>query len=297
MNIDNIIEEVDQNLEDIARVVLVKRIEEEQNHLFKLMQEQFFMELDSTSQHKPRWHQWGIIAHTRQFMKFYDNIVQEDLRRWNIFEKVNRHLSVKIDGIAKSKLIRLSILLHDIGKFKKNYKIDSNLRISYGFKNHELYSYQIIKGELFSLLSKEYGLSNNQIEYIAMCARYHFELGIIREVAKKSPRGYTIKFVHSHQFRDIILEAIPKIEDYRVEVGLLFLAVSYAKSDIEYRDRTDEDILYELKERKLNPRLIDSIKQIPINIEVAKEYYRIINHDSKRGNKEKLNIIEFDLIK
>jgi CRISPR/Cas system-associated endonuclease Cas3-HD len=276
MNIDTIVKEIDQNLEDIARVVLFKRIEEEKNPLFRLMQKQFFIELDSPSQHQPRWHQWGIITHTRQFLKFYDTLVQEDLKKWNISEKVNRHLSIQIDGIAKSKLIRLGILLHDIGKFQKNYKLNSNLKISAGFKDHELYSYQIIKGELFSLLAKEYKLSDRQIEYIAMCAKYHFELGIIREVAKKSPQGYTIEFVKSTQFRESIVKSIPKFGDYKVEVGVLFLADSYAKSNIEYRDRTDREILDELKNKQLNPKLIHSIKQIPINIEVAKRYFLIL---------------------
>ena len=276
MNIDTIVKEIDQNLEDIARVVLFKRIEEEKNPLFRLMQKQFFIELDSPSQHQPRWHQWGIITHTRQFLKFYDTLVQEDLKKWNISEKVNRHLSVQIDGITKSKLIRLGILLHDIGKFQKNYKLNSNLKISAGFKDHELYSYQIIKGELFSLLAKEYGLSNRQIEYIAMCAKYHFELGIIREVAKKSPQGYTIEFVKSTQFRESIVKSIPKFGDYKVEVGVLFLADSNAKSNKENRDRTDREILDELKNKQLNPKLIHSIKQIPINIEVAKRYFLIL---------------------
>jgi CRISPR/Cas system-associated endonuclease Cas3-HD len=276
MNIDTIVKEIDQNLEDIARVVLFKRIEEEKNPLFRLMQKQFFIELDSPSQHQQRWHQWGIITHTRQFLKFYDTLVQEDLKKWNISEKVNRHLSIQIDGIAKSKLIRLGILLHDIGKFQKNYKLNSNLKISAGFKDHELYSYQIIKGELFSLLAKEYKLSDRQIEYIAMCAKYHFELGIIREVAKKSPQGYTIEFVKSTQFRESIVKSIPKFGDYKVEVGVLFLADSYAKSNIEYRDRTDREILDELKNKQLNPKLIHSIKQIPINIEVAKRYFLIL---------------------
>jgi ribosomal protein S10 len=282
MNIDKIVKEIDQNLEDIARVVLFKRIEEEKNPLFRLMQKQFFIELDSPSQHQQRWHQWGIITHTRQFLKFYDTLVQEDLKKWNISEKVNRHLSVQIDGIAKSKLIRLGILLHDIGKFQKNYKLNSNLKISAGFKDHELYSYQIIKGELFSLLSKEYGLSDRQIEYIAMCAKYHFELGIIREVAKKSSQGYTIEFANSHKFREIVLDSIPKFGDYAIEIGVLFLADSYAKSDIEYRDRIDEEIIYELKERGLNPKLIDSIKQIPINIEVTTHYFKISLHTHNR---------------
>jgi hypothetical protein len=109
-----------------------------------------------------------------------------------------------------------------------------------------------------------------------MCAKYHFELGIIREVAKKLPQGYTIEFVKSTQFRESIVKSIPKFGDYKVEVGVLFLADSYAKSNIEYRDRTDREILDELKNKQLNPKLIHSIKQIPINIEVAKRYFLIL---------------------
>jgi len=275
MQIDKIIDEIDQNLEDIARFILSKKIENEENFLFKLMQKKFFINLDSPLEHHPKWHQWGIITHTRKFIKFYDTKVQKDLKEWNIYNRVQKHLSYKIDGISKAKLIYIGILFHDIGKFHKNYKMNPNLKIDINFKNHEIYSYNIIKNELFSLLSKNYGLSDNQIEYIAMCARYHFELGIVREFAKKSPQGYTIEFAKSDKFKKNIEKIIPNFKEYAIEVGLLFLADSYAKSDIEYLNRDDKDILKELKIRKLNSNLIHSIKQIPINIEIAREYFSL----------------------
>jgi len=276
MNIDQTIKEIEVNLETIAKDVVSKRIAEEKNSLFKKLQEQFLMELDSPLQHQPRWHQWGIVTHTRKFMQFYDLKVQEDLQKWGIYDEVRDHLLVEIDGIAKSKLIHIGILLHDIGKFQKNYLQLPNGEIRYGFREHERYSYEIIHGELFSFLHKTHHLTPAQIEYIAMCARYHFELGIVRDVAKRSPHGYTVEFAHSNRFREIVLDAISGFGEYGVEVGLLFLADSYAKSDIEYRDRTDQEIIQELRSKGLSILLIDTIKQVEINVEVAKEYFSIL---------------------
>jgi len=275
LSIDEIIDEVNTNLEDIARSVVSKEIDKETDSLIQQYKQQFFAELDSPEQHQPNWHQWGIITHTRNFMKMYDNEVKQYLKAWNRIEAIEEHLSEKIDGIYKSKLIYLGILLHDIGKYQKNYSKKLNWRVVYTFNAHEVYSQEIIQNDLYPLLHDYYGLTDKQIEYIAMCARYHFELGFIREIGKKSKYGYSAVFAKSQDFKDAVLDVLPSFEEYRIEAGVLFLADSYAKTDVAFKDRSDNEILEDLKYQDLNPKLIHAVKQKSVNLEVAKCYFDV----------------------
>jgi hypothetical protein len=276
IDIDEVILEINKNLEEIAKHVLAQEIEKESNALFRAYNYQFFREIDTPQQHQPRWHQWGIVTHTRKFIEMYDNEVKIHLEEWNREEVINQKLAETIDAVPKSKLLYIGILLHDIGKFQKNYTQRPNLTVFGGFKHHERYSQHIINNELYPLLHEHYGLSKKQIEYIGRCARYHFELGFVREWAKQSEQGYTLEFVHSKAFKKLILNRISDFQGYIVEVGILFLADSYAKTDIEYKNRSEEEILDELDTKGLERRLLASIQQKPINIEIVKEYFSIV---------------------
>lgn len=276
LSIDEIIDEVNTNLEDISRSIVSKEIDKETDSLIRQYKQQFFTELDSPEQHQPNWHQWGIITHTRNFMKMYDNEVKQYLKAWNRIEAIEEHLSKQIDGISKSKLIYLGILLHDIGKFQKNYSKKLNWRVIYTFNKHEVYSQEIIQNDLYPLLHDYYRLTDKQIEYIAMCARYHFELGFIREIGKKSKYGYSAAFAKSQEFKDTVLDALSSFEEYKIEVGVLFLADSYAKTDVTFEERTDNEILEDLKSQDLNPKLIHAVKQKSVNLEVVKCYFDVI---------------------
>jgi len=276
LSIDEIIDEVNTNLEDIARSVVSKEIDKETDSLILQYKQQFFTEIDSPKQHQPNWHQWGIITHTQNFMDMYDNEVKQYLKAWNRLEAIEEHLLEQIDGISKSKLIYLGILLHDIGKFRKNYSKKLNWRVIYTFSKHELYSQEIIQNDLYPLLHDYYGFTDKQIEYIAMCARYHFELGFIREVGKKSKYGYSAAFAKSQEFKDTVLDALPSFEEYKIEVGVLFLADSYAKTDVAFEDRTDKEILEDLKYQDLNPKLIHAVKQKSVNLEIVKSYFDVV---------------------
>jgi len=276
LSIDEIIAEINANLEDIAKSVMAHEIDQEEDALIRQHKQKFFIEIDSPEQHQPNWHQWGIITHTRNFMKMYDNEVKQYLRAWNRLEAIKEHLSEKIDGISKSKLIYLGILLHDIGKFRKNYSKKLSWRVIYTFNKHELYSQEIIQNDLYPLLHDHYRLTDKQIEYIGMCARYHFELGFIREIGKKSKYGYSAAFAKSQEFKDVVIDALPAFEAYKIEVGVLFLADSYAKTDVVFENRSDKEILEDLKYQDLNPKLIHAVKQKPVNLEIVKNYFDVI---------------------
>ena len=275
VDIDNIINEIDKNLENIAKKIVQKEINMEQDYLIRQEKEQFLSNLDSIEQHQPNWHQWGIITHTRNFIKMYNDEIKQYLKSWNLHNKIEKYMAKEIDGISKSKLINLAILLHDIGKFQKNYNIKNN-QVFYNFNKHEQYSKNIILGDLYFLLNKHYKLTDTQIEYIAMCAKYHFELGFIRAFAKESKYGYSIEYAKSVEFRENVFSMLSRFRDYKIEVGLLFLADSFAKTDIAYNNREDSEILKELKDRNLNVKLINAVKQKPINIEIAKSYLSVV---------------------
>jgi len=97
--------------------------------------------------------------------------------------------------------------------------------------------------------------------------------------------GYDLKFVHSGIFKKMVLGRIEKFEEYSLEVGLLFLADSYAKTDISSLDRTDDEILKELSEKRLNKKLLFAVKQRSINIEVSKVYFDIIDKMQRGVNR------------
>ena len=272
VDIDMIIAQIDRNLENIAHSVVLHEIEKEDDTLIRRHKEKFLEALDAPEQHQPNWHQWGIITHTRKFMQMYDNEVSAYLQLWEKEAAIEAHLSETIDDIPKGKLIYLGILLHDIGKFRKNYSKVLNMRVVYTFNRHEVYSQQIIQNDLYVLLHDLYGLTDRQIEYVAMCARYHFELGFIREIGKKSKHGYSAAFANSDTFKEAVYSALPSFEEYKIEVGVLFLADSCAKTDVAFEGRSDREIREELSTRKLNPKLIQAVKQKPVNIEVAKCY-------------------------
>ena len=82
-------------------------------------------------------------------------------------------------------------------------------------------------------------------------------------------------------FKNQVKEVFAKHEAYKTEVGLLFMADNLSKTDIIIEADTDEDIANkknwaedEITRRKLNPKLIKAVLQRPVNVAVAKEYFR-----------------------
>jgi len=271
--IEQIINEINLNLEDIAKSIVAKEIFIEKNNLIKLYKQQFFFEIDCNRQHKYNWHQWGIVTHSRACMSLYDNEVKNYLKEWDKLEVIEKHLNEKIDGITKSKLIYIGILLHDLGKFKKHYTIEPNHKVKCSFSQHEVYSQKIILEDIYPLLHEYYKLSRNQIKYIATCAENH---GLVRQIIKKAGINYSSEFIHSDKFKNILLNELSELKKYKIEIGLLFFADSCAKTNIAFQDRTDIDILEDLRKQNLNQKLIKAVKQKEQSIKVAQHYFEII---------------------
>ena len=277
---NKIVTELEERLPEIARGII-----QNNDRLPDEYRQRFYHNPDSVDEHEPNWHQWGIITHSRKFREMYDGEVSGYLKSWELEQRVGEYLQREIDGVPKSELIRVSMPLHDLGKFRKGLK-EKDGKTKFDFDNHEKISQEIILSQEFREMLRDYGLSNPQIEYVAKCAGNHYELGFVRDRAKKSDLGYTIRFVESPNFSEAVKEQLSRFDGFEVEVGLLFLADSLAKTDVIIPAESDAQIEQyspraeqEIKQRGLNPKLINAVKQRPVNIAVVKEYLSMVLGD------------------
>jgi hypothetical protein len=238
------IRSIDDRLEHIARTVIRGHLDISQPE-----NSNFLALPDAREQHQTQWHEWGILTHTRRFLRHYDVDIPQYLREWGLDTGVDEILHDQIDGAAKRDLLRASILLHDIGKFG----VRRSGRGRFHFARHEDLSGEVIREEL-DLPSQ--GFTAAQTEYIALTAEDHFVLGIIRKAARE--RGeYDERFARSPLFRTLSLQIKQSHSEDFVEIGVLFLGDSLAKVD-----------------PATGPER--AVSQYNVNIAVAREYLRIV---------------------
>ncbi|MFA5333286.1 MAG: hypothetical protein WC376_02215 [Candidatus Nanoarchaeia archaeon] len=308
---------ITEKLEEMLPIIGA-RIAKNNKYLSEEEKKEFLENLDSPEQHSPKWHEWGIITHTKKFREMYDNEVQKYLKDWDVKNYTDKWLNEEIDGKKKSELLRISIPLHDLGKFNKQV-IYKDGKKSYEFEGHEKESERIIKEDFVKEELQKLGLTENQIKYVAECAGNHYALGIIRKKAKETSLEYTIEFAKSEEFKEIAERSIEKDLEYkdqdikyrvgyasnpveaaikyskddkfRIEKGLLFLADSLAKTelrmtavyndaDIKVKSKPIEKII---EEKGMNKSLINAVEQMPVNTAVAKWYLRNLSRaENKR---------------
>ncbi len=217
-DIPSIVRRIDDALPEMARAVIRAHLDldDESNRAF-------LSDPDGREQHQTHWHQWGIITHTRIFLRHFDIDIPRYLRDWDLWEQADRELSVRIDGASRWSLLRISILLHDIGKFAAR----TRGRQTFHFMRHESVSGEIVRNELEL---DQFELTPAQIEYVALSAEDHFVLGHLRKRARADGVFDTV-FTESRTFvglAEVIKQRHPF--DY-VEIGVLFLGDSLAKTD------------------------------------------------------------------
>lgn len=284
MNKDTLIDSIDgvnvnseallNLLPAIAKNIIIDRPENEN----------FINNPDDPKEHVINWHQFGIITHTYHVLKAFKIDTPKLIAEWKLESQVNPKLNELIDGKFKSELIEIGIVLHDIGKFARNFK-EENGKLEHNFYGHEATSERLIKADtyIFKVLNVDLGYTNSQIEYIGRIAGLHFELGKSRDAARKASHGYSIAFAKSDECTSSCIDISSRFTQFKEEIGILFLCDSLGKTDIRINAETDGDIALQdpfikqiLEERKLNPSLIAAIKQLPVNIAIVKRYLEIV---------------------
>lgn len=217
-DISQIVRAIDETLPDVARDVIQTYLD-----LNVPANAAFLCNPDGREQHQTHWHQWGIITHTRMFLRYFDVDTPAYLKSWNVWKPVETTLRHTIDEVARWDLLRISILLHDIGKFAAR----TEGKKSFHFAQHERRSGEIIRG-LLNL--RDYGLTPGQIEYIALTAEDHFVLGLMRKRAREQGI-YDEEFTRTVEFGRIAQEVREQHPTDYIEIGVLFLGDSLAKAD------------------------------------------------------------------
>jgi hypothetical protein len=240
---------------------------------------------DSPLEHKPQWHQWGVITHSRKFEEFSRTEVPGYLEEWGVAEAAEQVMLEQIDGRTKGELLGLVAACHDLGKFTTRTirnDVVAGLERDFDFKGHEAASGRIIRQPGFSgKLRADYGLTERQIEYVAACAERHYALARIRDAAVHKLGGFTIAFTSSLEFQASADKLMDKHPDFQLELGLMYLADSLAKLEIRSPARTDDEIAAQdaetrrmVTERGLHPILVDGAKQLPVNVALVERYLK-----------------------
>ena len=232
----------------------------------------FIANPDASIEHKPEWHQFGIITHTRRFADHFESTMQQYLKEWEVDQKINAYL------------LRLSIPFHDVGKLAGRYfKMKDGKPVAH-YNGHEKLSEELIRRDgLIRQFLTSIGLTDPQIDYVATCAGLHYELGKIRDIPKKTGNGFTIAFAQSQQCKDYCLACMEEHPGFKVEMGVLYLCDSLAKTDIILDVSTDEELVAKsddvarmVANLNLHPNLSSAIKQLPVNIVFVRTYMTLI---------------------
>lgn len=239
---------------------------------------------DDPAEHQPQWHEWGIVTHTRMVDQYMRDNVPVYLKEWGLDEQVMSHMDERIGDKTKWELMQISTPLHDLGKFaKRQVYHNKRKKLEWSYDEHEQKSGEIVRFPAFTgMLRDEYGLTREQIEYVAQCAERHYELAYIRDKAKTSQEGFTLKFIHGDTFEEPADELMKKFKGYEPELGLYYLADSLAKVEVHIPAETDEDIVAQesviqdkIQELGLDPKLAGAIRQNPVSVASAKRFLQM----------------------
>lgn len=254
----------------------------------------FAKEPNNPLMHESNWHQWGIISHTIRTGIAFEREVPQLLEHWFGQELAASRFGLteeKIGHLSKLDLLKMSVPLHDLGKFTerryKGMKPDGR-RPDFGFTGHEAASGQIVRARQ-DQFAQTFFLTKDQIEYLARCAELHYELGKVRARAQKSAAGYSLAFTNSPAFSEAARAIAASQPGFEREMGIFFLADSLGK--IELRTalgaRTDEELAgklplvqAELAQRDLEPALAKAALQLAVNVRAAERYLALIGQES-----------------
>jgi len=213
------------------------------------------------------WHYWGIIDHTKMTLLYQPKVIGY-LTEWGVWPEVWSYLQNKIDGQTKGDLLMLALALHDVGKFAVRRLERRGDRIVYRFSGHEHKSGEIVRGDLADELLGG-GLTENQLEYVAILVEKHYELARVREGWQGK---YDVDFIASPAVWEKIIEIRTDTLEYAWEIGLMFLADLLAKSP--YHTSTEEEAEELIISGVVEPvEHFSAVRQMPVNLFLARRYF------------------------
>ena len=165
--IEQLLARIDRDLPALARELIP---------LSETASPSFLANPDYPAEHKPEWHQFGIITHTRQLVAALQAEVPAALREIDpaIAARVEAYLAETVDGLSRRELGLVAGYWHDIGKFSSR---TLGRRGDWRFRGHAHESARLITGERDDYadgIGARYGLTAAQIAYVARLADLHY---------------------------------------------------------------------------------------------------------------------------
>ena len=154
----------------------------------------FLADPDHPDQHKPEWHEFGIITHTRRFVVALRTAVPQALRDLDaaVARRVEAYLDVPLGDLSRRDLMLVAGYWHDIGKFSTR---TLGRRGDWRFGSHAHESARLIAGrrpDHRDGIGACYGLAPAQIAFVARLADLHYapmELKLALDRRPDAPHG------------------------------------------------------------------------------------------------------------
>lgn len=233
---------------------------------------------DFLEKRNKKWHQFGILEHTKRVRNFFNHDLEQFLKKWGLDSEISSHFSERIDKIERRILFDISIVLHDLGKIPAYEEDKDKGTLNTRSRNHEIYSEHLIRENFLDNKLTELGLSESHKKYIACCVGTHGVLGKEIRDSLKGLNAYLVSNLNSSDVLQKFDEISKKYHPFETELGIFYLCDSKAKIDIEINSDEADFLCIErvLRERGLPLELKEGIKQIPINLKLSELYLKRI---------------------
>jgi hypothetical protein len=258
MNNNNLIaEQLENNLPEI-----IKNIAKQ----YKI--ESYIQNPDFKEPRLSKWHQFGLITHSKNVRKIFLTELPIILQKLNLTQKINQQLNKKIDNLTKYQLLEISIPLHDLGKI-------TGLKDTQTDRNHELASSSLIEQPyLNQLLSNN--LTSNQINYIKKCIKHHGTLGReIRDILVPQNK-FNLDYLNTEEFKQLCNKVAERHKDIKLELGIYFLCDTLGKTNIKIQTNTEQEIGQILQQKNLPIELKHAIMQQPLTQKLSEIYLKTL---------------------
>lgn len=205
-----------------------------------------------------KWHQYGLLTHTRKVMEVFLEELDEILRQWNMYTQVEKRLSERIGWINKKTLFEISILFHDLGKVVCLHDTAKN-------RQHEAASAKLLDNHFLQGKLMATGLEEEHLNYIRRCVEMHDAVGKrVRDILKDRGK-LTPSYLREDMTKELCVNLIREHSDVKLEMGIFFICDSLGKFGRSIQAET-------LVDYGLSKDLKFGIMQQPINFILGQIY-------------------------